>query len=475
MRFHLFPFRSGACRSGYTLVEIMLATGLSLLLLASAVRIFLTMNEGFSQSRSLMEMMGRMRNAMDLLQKDLGHKTVRVQPPRPIQADDGYFVIGTFPVDHANWDDDNLKGFVDMGVVSIDSGSNSLRNFKVDPFLCGMTKPGALETDLSSVDKAINDGTFNSHDLFNNVNGFVGLTICNFDEPFRYIDENNKQRETPYGEVIWFVYRNCLYRAFMPIVAARDRSECAVYYEGQGNNDAAKEWGNVPYMPRSSDMGLPSYRKINLGMLGDPRYRLLSAYTRSGSVPTMLYNEYLSSSGAENNPYVWGWLYRYFLAGGGSIGSAGEAQRKQLLLDSWLILPNVIQFTAEVWDPMAKKYITLGPNASNYYTLTHDFTTGTVATARKDLTYCYDTWSTLLCNMSHAAKDDGELKEMGTESGGYMVGTTEGGGTFNSTLRSIASPPYTAPLPGVRIRVRAFDPDTGQAKEFHVAQDFMAY
>ncbi len=479
MRFHVFSLRRNARRSGYTLIEIMLATGLSLLLLASAVRIFLMMNEGFSQSRQLMEMMGRMRNTMDLLQKDLGHRTAQMQPPLPVTGDGGYFTCGTFPIDHAAWEASNLEGLVDMSVVSIDPNSGDLTKFKVDPYLCGKTKNAAAEADAAAMANSITGGGgFDSRDLFNNVNGFVGLTVCNFDQPFRYKDKDNNDRETPYGEVVWFVYKNSLYRAFMPVVPARDRSECATYFEGTANKTAT-DWGCVPYMPTASTDGLPSYRKVNLGMLGDPRYRILSMFSKYSSSPIqpeLRYDEYMGASSAKNNPYVWGWLYRYYLVGGGSVGSAGESYRKQLLLDTWLILPNVIQFTVEVWDPKLKKYVTLGNNNSDYYTLSPAFQNAEIKSARKDLIYCYDTWSTLLSNMSPEAGEAKVLETKGNTKTGYFVGTTEIALTTNaSPTRSISPPPYTAPLPGIRIRVRAFDPDTGQAKEFHVAQDFQSY
>ena len=113
----------------------------------------------------------------------------------------------------------------------------------------------------------------------------------------------------------------------------------------------------------------------------------------------------------------------------------------------------------------------------------YNYTLYEQAGRQNGLRYCYDTWSTLLCNMSY---NTGSLPEEwlyanydvpGNDTkDSFMVGTLEYPGKYpTTTTRSVSPPPYSAPLPGIRIIVQTFDPDTGQVKEFRVAQDFKTH
>jgi hypothetical protein len=89
--------------SGYTLVEILVATVLSLLLLGAVVQMFGTVGRTITESRSMLEATDRLRSAVTLMQKDLEGITVSpsnlglVPPVRP-EDGQGYVEIIEGPI-----------------------------------------------------------------------------------------------------------------------------------------------------------------------------------------------------------------------------------------------------------------------------------------------------------------------------------------------------------------------------------------
>ena len=87
----ILPARLNA-RGGYTLVEILVATTLTLILMFAVVQIFAMISGSVSDSRALLEMNDRLRSAKTRLQMDLEGLTVVPLPPRG-EEDDGYLEI----------------------------------------------------------------------------------------------------------------------------------------------------------------------------------------------------------------------------------------------------------------------------------------------------------------------------------------------------------------------------------------------
>ncbi|MDO4551706.1 MAG: prepilin-type N-terminal cleavage/methylation domain-containing protein [Planctomycetia bacterium] len=446
-----FSFNRGGRRRGYTLIEILMATSLSLILLMSAVRIFLMMNEGFGTARHLMSMTGQARNAQQLLQKDLSHYMTCMRPPRPVEAQDGYFVCGKFPLTYGN---------VPLNYIFVNEKSiwrnDNLQDPRVDPNLFNNSKEG----------------------LIDKVNYYVALTVCNHEEPFRFNDSNGNAYETPYAEVAWFVYKSNLCRIIVPVVEAFDRDESRMFLSNSSKMSEAVNFPTVPFLSTSPTDGLPLFRKINLGLLSDPRNRLITAYKNAErKTPTMIYSEFLrpgSNVLHHDVPFLWGWMGMRLdpTTGNTPLGSETEQARIKSLLDNWLVLPNVIQFEIQAWDPSTNRYIDLeNLSASNYYRFNSNLETGS---GRQDLRTCYDTWSTQMCASYYNPSSNVEYTAPRGLNG--YVGAQESMGNFLTTnYRSIGPPPYSAPLPGIRIIVRNFDPDSGQVKEFRVVQDFRTY
>ena len=431
---NFLPCRGTTKSAGYTLIEILLATSLSLILLVSVIRIFLMMSDSFGNSRSFMDMMGKVRNTQALLQKDLSLHTAPTRSPLPVDGEVGYFSCGNIPTTYQN----SLTAFTDMNVVQYEN-----QEPRVDPTLFGGSQNGLGEL----------------------VNGYVGMTICNHEEPFRFsvgVGSAAVNYETPYAEVVWFVYKNNLYRALVPVVPSRNLTECATIFP---DSSAGAYPGPVPTL--YDGKSFPVYRKMNLGLLGDPRYRMMTAFQSAATNP-MTPAEFLKGS---NVPYIWGRIWSSI----DSAASATDADRAKRVMESWLVLPNVIQFQVEVWDPKSKRYISLGKDPSDYYVF-HSVVSARAGTERNDLCYCYDTWSSLLCSINYdtpqpwtAAVYSNRTQQVGTQE---LPGDTT---SARTNLSSVLPPPYLAPLPGIRIIIRTFDPDTGQVREFRVAQDFKTH
>lgn len=357
---HLLP--AGSRRSGYTLVEILMATALALLLLVSVIRIFMMMNNGFAESRVLLEMLGRMRNAQRLLESDLSHYTVSMRPPRPVEADDGYFACGktkNLGIEESSESDEKIK--------------------RGDVYLVNQSLFSSPES----------SGSSGSKPPFCSCKDYISLTVFNKEFPLRCVKSNTETLETPYAEVLWFVKGYDLYRVVVPLLLGDEE-------DGKDSTFST------------------NYRRVNLGHLGDPENRITK-------------------------------------------------KLEQFELSNYMVLPNVIHFEVQLWSPSDNTYITLDElqdkNKGKYF---WDNENGTETDTTTDSEIFYDTWSTLL------TKESSEGNELdGDHENPIVTGLSSDPEGSNGKL-----PPSKAFLPGVRLVVRAFDPDTGQVREFRVAQDF---
>lgn len=107
-----------AARRGYTLIEILVATALSLLILGAVVQLFGTVGNSISQSRSFLESSERLRTAQTRLQADLKGLTVSPLPPVKPEENQGYLEIIESP---------NVQG--PKGLYRTDYSQNNPANF----------------------------------------------------------------------------------------------------------------------------------------------------------------------------------------------------------------------------------------------------------------------------------------------------------------------------------------------------------
>jgi prepilin-type N-terminal cleavage/methylation domain-containing protein len=80
-------------RRGMTLVEMLVATTATLILMAAVAQVFSVFGSALSDSRSMVELDARMRTVASRLRSDLTGATARPLPPLDPQAGEGYFEI----------------------------------------------------------------------------------------------------------------------------------------------------------------------------------------------------------------------------------------------------------------------------------------------------------------------------------------------------------------------------------------------
>jgi prepilin-type N-terminal cleavage/methylation domain-containing protein len=87
-----------ANRNGFTLVEVLVATAITLVLMGAVASIFALVTTGVSDSRAAIEMNDRLRFVKDMLQTDLMGVTAPTIPPLRPEDDLGYFELIEGPI-----------------------------------------------------------------------------------------------------------------------------------------------------------------------------------------------------------------------------------------------------------------------------------------------------------------------------------------------------------------------------------------
>ncbi|MBQ6108067.1 MAG: prepilin-type N-terminal cleavage/methylation domain-containing protein [Thermoguttaceae bacterium] len=322
---------------GFTLIELMIATTLGLMLLGGLVQIVAMVNTSFSDTRVLIDLQNRCRSTQMLLQNDLSHISVNPQPPRPTQADDGYLSLGVSNLTFADGNKTSRGGIV------------------------------LVDADI------LNDGKHH----------YAAFTVFNRENPFTFTDPNDTTRtlQTPYAEVVWFVYKYDLYRVVVPFV---------------NSPETARNYPNS---------GWPSVRMISPALLGVPTKRIMNTI-----------NSYINNN-----------------------------QIRQ-----FMVLPNVCNFCVQVYNPIDKDYNEI-PSMGTYF----KGSGGSVQSKTiSSFTAYYDTGS--------------YLSETSSTGSATQDNTYVNPNIYKRTDLSTT----TAFLPGLRIIVRSFDPDSGTIRQFRVGQDF---
>ncbi|MCR9297224.1 MAG: type II secretion system GspH family protein, partial [bacterium] len=78
-------------RSGFTLIEVLVATAVTLLMMVSLAKIFKILGDSMQEGRAALELNNRLRNVALRIQNDLANATAVLQPPADPAAELGYF------------------------------------------------------------------------------------------------------------------------------------------------------------------------------------------------------------------------------------------------------------------------------------------------------------------------------------------------------------------------------------------------
>lgn len=414
---------------GYTLVEILVATVLSLILMGAVVRMFGDVGESITDSRSMLEAADRLRVAEARLQLDLAGITATVSPPRKPENNEGYFEYIEGPITQA-------------------------------------TAPTyARNSEATSTPADTTVGDFDDILMFttrSKSRPFVGKCGAN-------------TIQSDVAEVAWFLRGNTLHRRVLLVApGAPISTTTAGYY---ANYDVSASMQNRT----GSNL-------LTANTLGDlTRRECRFAHSSSSSFPydTRLWRWTLGSLALPTLPTLRECSSSSWNAGTQTPSSMGSFTT----IDLWtpdatqrptdyaynstatsryaddIILTNVIGFDVKSWDPVYGGYVDLGYKNDTYAVntaialgLSHVGNTNSQLDATS--TYpsrVYDTYST---SYENAIASDG------FDNGG----TT---GIIDDDGEKGVAPPYPIPLRGIQVKIRTFEPDSKQVREVTVVQDFL--
>lgn len=232
--------RGGPSRRGaFTLVEIMVATGITLMMMALVVTIFSIIAKGVTETRASMQMVDRVRDARLRLQDDLAFLTaIRGSLPNSPQDGGGYFeylegpVVETFRAPAAPWPFAELIS-ADVAAVNVAEGTNDFTAGDFDDVLMF---------------------TARSSDTF---------TGRAFDNGASIAVESNV------AEICWFMRGNTLYRRVLLVMPGYNIDPASVANAGYYFNYdiSARQEGGV--LDRFTNLGAPAPVSIKPNSLED--------------------------------------------------------------------------------------------------------------------------------------------------------------------------------------------------------------
>lgn len=482
------PVRFRSTRnSGFTLTEVLVATALTLLMMAVAVNGFGLMAGSISNNRAMIEASGRLRAAQHRLQLDLKYVTARMMPPLDPRHDLGYFEIIEGPGPY---------------VPGIGSGALPMRD----------------------------DGTFDAS--VGDVDDIIMFTTRSHGEPFTGLWQGAPV-QSQVAEVAWFMRGNKLYRRqllVLPRVGSTTTiggyytiNDVSVRREG-GQRDYRTAWADRTAQLTANTLGDLTKRENRFahqplqfphdvrswGQLGLPliqetassQYPLLSG----GSSPDAFIPIPNWTSSATGFPYYSQrdfWTSPMAPFGGRVVQPADAAGRLPDALENLytnaratedLILTNVIGFDVKVWDPGAPVFAMGGqpvlPSDPAYKHLLKGGGTVVGTGAFVDLFYLRDITP---ADPSYAqgwfagpGNSMSQLQAGGNLPAVYCTWSShyENDGRDNNRDGAIdeglddptnveTMPPYPVPLRAIQVKIRVFEPDSAQIREVTITQDFV--
>jgi hypothetical protein len=469
--------------SGYTLVEILIATALTLLLMGVVVQLFGALGQSITDSRSTLESSERLRSAAARLQMDLEGLTVTMLPPRTPEDGEGYFEYIEGPVMQSSNGD---IGGPPLPVNSEAAGApldNTVGDF--DDIL--------LFTTRSKNKSFIGNGP-----VYNNVTGLLDRLVVQADV----------------AEVAWFIRGRTLYRRQL-IVAPGLWNNLPVpvpalgYYINYDVSVRANQVGGVwQTVPNTlSDLTRRECR------FGHPtgQFPFDARYWGQLGMPTL---RECSDPG-----WIAGIWSGYVLPAAKTAVDFWSNDPTQRFADNELgngsriaddvILTSVIGFDVKVWDSgvpvmpdsVTGKPILPGdanyPNPPNpaqaigfggyvdlgysplyapssaypqpYFNLYGDPSNKSQLNGSINRARVYDTWSTHYETAGLYGLDP-TIYPPGRGTNGF---DDNNDGVVDDENEKLTSPPYPYPLRGIQIKIRVFEPDSRQIQEVTIVQDFL--
>jgi hypothetical protein len=426
----LSPFPSPR-RSGMTLVEMLVATTMTLIIMGIVAQLFGMLGKSVTGSRSTLDMSGQIRGVAHQLRMDLSGITVDTVPPVAPERDSGYLEI------------------IEGPMTDISSGL------------------GQLTGDCDDV---------------------LMFTTRSLAAPFtgRYWDGTSVSTiESPSAEVAWFCRRSPTAFQLVPgttLYTLYRRQRLVMEYVG-----LAPFLGNGNSIPNTATAALDY--DLSLRREGG------SLYPNSLGDLTKRENRFLHNPGgavsAPGFPFDISSLVTAAGFNGHLTGSASDGQARD---GEDVILTNVIAFDVKIYDPNALivggggsrgEYVNLGEAGGPPATIgtpfpsagTAGFTTAgvRVTNAPRNGTLgrpTYDTWSTHY--ETNGLNEDADAGPPLIDEG--VNGTDDNAdGVPDDPAERETSPPYPVPLRGIDIAIRCYDAQSRQVRQVTVRHTFVPH
>ena len=516
------PCNAASLRLGYTLVELLLATLLTLLMMGVVVSVFASIGQSVTDTRALVEIQNQLRSTANRLRQDLEEATAPMRPPLRPEAGQGYFEIIEGP----------------NGVFWTPTGGPASPAWDVP-----------MDSDAAAFDTTAGDN-----------DDILMFTIRSRDEPmvgrWRLPNGTLGTIESREAEVAWFVRGRTLYRRVLLVAPGKfnalDANGDGVVTPAEAGlgGDSVFQWYDVSVRPAASQSGTPGMIANTLGDLTKPEYRYVHQAPAFPYHPHWVANRRTNVLGlpllAECSAATFfnAWV-------GGTMPGVSLSLRPGEVLDLWrnphpwnetdrdtgilaayagprvgeeAILNNVLAFDVKVYDPDAP----VVPNAAGdgalvpgdpgyaaalsnswisrgaYVDLGYGF--GIAQSPPPNLPAAlvqslpglspfagpgryypvveptYDTWSTHYENNwidvnQNGVRDTGDWGDE-NRNGLFDEGTNglddNGDGVVDDPLEQEAPPPYPHPLRGIKVTIRVFEPDTRQIRQVTIIHHFLS-
>ena len=426
-------------RPGYTLVEMLVATALTLMMMYAVVSIFADIGEGVNDSRAVLEMTERLRATTTRLQLDLAGITALPRPPRRVEFAEGYLEIKEGP--NLDW--------------SVSTTSNI-----------------AWDTDAARGDTTVGD-----------FDDWVMFTTRSTGRPFHGRCASPSAPvgviESDVAEVCWFVRGRTLYRRVLlvapsapiptpsPAAGFYANNDISVRYNAATGNvvpntlaDLTKRENRFAHFndPNAANGGFPHdvrgwglYGLPTLGECSDPAW-VAGAEAPPNSLPGTTQFDFWAV-----RPYPTDWNVD---PDTGTMTAYSNGSR----VGEDLVLTNVIGFDVRVYDPDVGGYVDLGTKGGRFggFGEAKSQLVGSAATGR---VYC--TWS------DSYERDGIDQNGDGVPDAATNGFDDDGANGVDDVYERDTMPPYPRPLRGIQVKIRVFEPDSQQIRELSLTQDFL--
>lgn len=223
--------RLRSAHAGFTLVEVMVATMMTLILIAAVATLFPFFTDTVSDARAVTAMQDNLRQMKNMLQNDLSGATASTSPPSLRRADNsGYVEIIEGPI-----------GPVFFPFVDINNPDQASLNFpwKINDVKAILSGQYPATANPVAIDSTIGDGDdilmFTTHSA----------------TPYRSMV--NSGYSSNYAEVVWFLRGKTLYREVFPIIGGAigaqpspANTNTGNFYPQKGNGQSnAISYGNA--------------------------------------------------------------------------------------------------------------------------------------------------------------------------------------------------------------------------------------